>query len=85
MRGPQAAYASMSTRAEAIPGASSISPTTLSWTANAWSNWSKTLRELVADGEVTIEAKRIRFKTGQWFQDFITEIKADYKRDEVEP
>ncbi|MCY3839415.1 MAG: DUF499 domain-containing protein [Gammaproteobacteria bacterium] len=43
------------------------------------------LRGLIADGEVFIAAKRIRFKTGQWFQDYIAEIKAEYRREDVEP
>ena len=42
------------------------------------------LRGLVADGEVSIEAKRLRFDTGQRFNDYIAELKANYQRDEVE-
>ena len=42
------------------------------------------LRALVADGEVSIEAKRIRFDTGQRFHDYTAELKANYLRDEVE-
>ena len=43
------------------------------------------LRELVADGEVSIEAKRIHFETGQRFLDYVTEIKAGFRREDVEP
>ncbi len=43
------------------------------------------LRELVADGEVSIEAKRIHFDTGQRFLDYVAEIKADFRREDVDP
>ena len=43
------------------------------------------LRELVADGEVSIEAKRIHFDTGQRFLDYVAEIKVDFRREDVEP
>ena len=42
------------------------------------------LREIVADGEVSIEAGRIRYATGQRFLDHVAEIRADYRRDDVE-
>ena len=44
-----------------------------------------TLRELVADGDVTISARRVRFETGQQFLDYIAETRTPYKRDEVTP
>ena len=44
----------------------------------------ETLREIVADGEVSIEARRIRYETGQHFLDHVAEIKVEYKRDDVE-
>ena len=43
------------------------------------------LRSLVADGEVSVSAKCIRFETGQRFQDYIAETRANYRRDEVTP
>ena len=43
------------------------------------------LRGLVADGEVTVAAKRLIFESGQSFQDYVAEIKASYRRDDVEP
>jgi len=43
------------------------------------------LRELVADGEVSIVAKGIHFDTGQRFLDFIAEIKTAYRREDVVP
>ena len=43
------------------------------------------LREFVADGEVSIEAQRIRYETGQRFLDHVAEIKADYRREDVTP
>ena len=43
------------------------------------------LRGLVADGEVSIDTKRIRFKTGQSFQDYVAELKVKYRREDVEP
>ena len=42
------------------------------------------LRALVADGEVSIEARRVRYGTGQRFLDHVAEIRAEYKRDDVE-
>ena len=42
------------------------------------------LRALVPDGEVSIEARRIRYGTGQRFLDHVAEIRAEYKRDDVE-
>ena len=44
-----------------------------------------TLRELVADGEVTISARRVGFETGRQFLDYIEETRTPYKRDEVAP
>ncbi len=43
------------------------------------------LRALLGDGEVLIDAKRIHYATGQRFLDHIAELRAQYKRDEVEP
>lgn len=43
------------------------------------------LRELVAEGEVTISARRVHFETGQQFMDYIEETRTPYKRDEVRP
>ena len=43
------------------------------------------LRALVADGEVSIEASRVRYGTGQHFLDHVSEAKAEYKRDDVKP
>lgn len=43
------------------------------------------LRSLVAEGEVAIDAKSLRFESGQRFLDYVAELKADYKRDDVEP
>ncbi len=42
------------------------------------------LRALVADGEVSIEARRVRYGTGQHFLDHVAETRAEYKRDDVE-
>ncbi len=42
------------------------------------------LREIVADGEVSIEARRIRYGTGQRLLDHVAETRAEYKRDDVE-
>ena len=42
------------------------------------------LREIVADGEVSIEARRVRYGTGQRFLDHVAETRAEYKRDDVE-
>ena len=44
----------------------------------------ETMREIVAAGEVSIEARRIRYGTGQRFLDHVAEIRAEYKRDDVE-
>ena len=41
------------------------------------------LRKLVADGEVSIEASRVRYKDGQRFLDHVWETRAEYKRDDV--
>ena len=43
------------------------------------------LRRLIADGEVVVEAKDIRFETGQDFLDYVADIRGQYKRDEVTP
>ena len=43
------------------------------------------LREFVADGEVSIEARRVLYETGQRFLDHVAEIKADYRREDVTP
>ena len=43
------------------------------------------LRGLVPDGEVSIEAKRVRYDTGQRFLDYVAEIRAEYDRNDVEP
>ena len=43
------------------------------------------LRGLVPAGEVTIEAKYLRFETGQGFLDYVADIKAEFVRDDVEP
>ena len=43
------------------------------------------LRELVPEGDVTIEAKYVSYDTGQRFFDHVAEIKAEYKREDVEP
>ena len=43
------------------------------------------LREFVPDGEVSVEAKRIRYETGQAFLDHIAEIRAEYRREDVTP
>ena len=42
------------------------------------------LRALVADGEVSIEARRVHYGTGQRFLDHVAETRAEYKRDDVE-
>ena len=42
------------------------------------------LRALVADGEVSIEARRVCYGTGQHFLDHVAETRAEYKRDDVE-
>ena len=43
------------------------------------------LRRLVAGGEVEIRASRTHWATGQRFLDHVAEIRATYRRDEVEP
>ena len=43
------------------------------------------LRELVPEGDVTIEAKYVSYDSGQRFFDHVAEIKAEYKREDVEP
>ena len=43
------------------------------------------LRPLVAAGEVAIDAKRLRFATGQHFLDYISDAKSRYERDDVTP
>ena len=43
------------------------------------------LRAIVADGEVSVEATRIRYPTGQHFLDHVAAIRTDYRRDDVEP
>ncbi|MCY4014266.1 MAG: DUF499 domain-containing protein [Gammaproteobacteria bacterium] len=45
----------------------------------------ETLRRIVAEGEVVVEAPTLHFDTGQGFLDYITEVRGEYKRDEVEP
>lgn len=43
------------------------------------------LRQLVPGGEVAVAAQRIRYATGQCFLDHVADIKATFKRDDVEP
>ena len=43
------------------------------------------LRRLVPEGEVAIEARRIHYDTGQRFLDHVADIKATFKREDVEP
>ena len=43
------------------------------------------LREIVPEGEVAIEAKHVSYGTGQRFFDYVAEIRAEYKREDVEP
>ena len=43
------------------------------------------LRTLLGDGEVTINAKRLHYETGQRFLDHIADIRAQYRREDVEP
>ena len=43
------------------------------------------LRTLVADGEVSVEASRVRYGTGRQFVDHVSETRAEYKRDDVKP
>lgn len=42
------------------------------------------LRSMLAGGEVTIEASALNFDTGQDFQDYVREIRAEYRRSDVE-
>ena len=42
------------------------------------------MRGLVPDGDVSIRAQRVRFDTGQSFQDYMADTTTDYRRDEVE-
>ena len=43
------------------------------------------LRRIVPAGEVAIEARRIHYASGQRFLDHVADIKATFKRDDVEP
>ena len=43
------------------------------------------LRPLVEGGEVAIDAKRVRFETGQRFLDYVAETRLQYDRDDVTP
>ena len=43
------------------------------------------LRNLLGDGEVLINAKRIHYDSGQHFLDHVADLRAQYRRDEVEP
>ncbi len=43
------------------------------------------LRRIVAEGEVVIEARAIRFDSGQGFLDYIAEVRGTFNRDEVAP
>ncbi len=43
------------------------------------------LRGFVSGGEVSVEARRVHYDTGQHFVDYIADIKADYRREEVAP
>ena len=43
------------------------------------------LRSLLGDGEVLINAKRIHYDSGQHFLDHVADLRAQYRRDEVEP
>ena len=43
------------------------------------------LRQLVPGGEVSVAAQRIRYATGQCFLDHVADMKATFKRDDVEP
>jgi hypothetical protein len=42
------------------------------------------LRGFLAEGEVTLKAKYLAFRTGQKLLDYVEEIKADLHRDEVQ-
>ena len=43
------------------------------------------LRAFAPEGEVSVEAKRVRFSTGQRFLDYLAETKSPHDRDDVEP
>ena len=43
------------------------------------------LREFAPEGETSVEARHVRFATGQRFFDYIAETKSPYNRDDVEP
>ena len=43
------------------------------------------LRPLIAGGEVAVDAKRLRFETGQRFLDYVADAKPHYRRDDVTP
>lgn len=43
------------------------------------------LRAFAPEGEVTVEAKHVRFSTGQRFLDYLAETKSPHDRDDVEP
>jgi len=43
------------------------------------------LRPLVAAGEVAVDAKRMRFETGQRFLDYVEDARERYDREEVDP
>lgn len=43
------------------------------------------LREFVSVGEVSVEAKRIHYDSGQRFVDYIADVKAVYRRKDVKP
>ena len=45
----------------------------------------ETLRRIVADGQVVVDAPTLQFETGQGFLDYVAETRGEYKRDEVEP
>ena len=43
------------------------------------------LRALVPEGAISIDAKHVKYETGQRFLDYVEEIKVDYNREDVEP
>ena len=43
------------------------------------------LRALLGDGEVTINAKRIHYPTGQHFLDHVADSRVQYRREDVQP
>ena len=43
------------------------------------------LRALLGDGEVTINAKRIHYPTGQHFLDYVADLRTQYRREDVQP